>query len=178
MPGSLDFMHWTWNTCPAGWKVQYKCHCNNPTIILEAVAMKDLWTWHSFFGLHGSHNDLNVLLRSPLFFRLIIGDAPACNYSLNRHDYSVGYYLADGIYPPWATLVKTISRPKGNKNIHFAQCQEAARKDVERAFIVLQKHFALVRGPAEYWSSKVLWRIMTCCIILHKMIIEDKKGYA
>ena len=87
----------------------------------------------------------------------------------------MGYYLADDIYPPWATLVKTIPRPKGNKNIHFGQYQEAARKDVERAFDVHQKRFAIVRGPAEYWSSKVLWQIMTCCIILHNMIIEDER---
>lgn len=157
MLGSLDCMHWTWKNCPTWWKGQYKGHCNDPTIILEAVASKDLWIWHSFFGLSGSHNDLNVLSRSPLFCRLITGDAPACNYSVNGHNYSMDYYLADSIYPPWAALVKTIPRPKGNKNIHFTQCQESARKDVERALGVLQKRFAIVRGPAKYWSFKVLW---------------------
>jgi hypothetical protein len=33
------------------------------------------------------------------------------------------------------------------KKSHFATVQEAARKDVERAFGVLQKRFAIVRGP-------------------------------
>ena len=79
MLGSLDCMHWTWKNCPAGWKGQYKGHCNDPTIILEVGSPKDLWIWHSFFGLPGSHNDLNVLSRSPLFSRLITGDASACN---------------------------------------------------------------------------------------------------
>ncbi|KAM3297904.1 hypothetical protein ACQJBY_039716 [Aegilops geniculata] len=144
-------------------------------IIVQAFATNDLWIWHSFFDFLGSHNDLNVLSRSPLFSTLITGDAPACNYSVNGHNYSMGYYLADGIYPTWAALVKTIPRPKGNKSIHFAQCHEAATKDVERAFRVLQKRFAIVRGPAEYWSSKVLWQIMTCCIILHNMIMEDER---
>ena len=65
--------------------------------------------------LRGSHNDLNVLSRTPLFSRLITGEAPACNYSVNVHNYSMGYYLMDGIYPPWSTLVKKVSRPKGNK---------------------------------------------------------------
>ena len=49
----------------------------------------------------------------------------------------MGYYLADGIYPPWDTFVKTIPSPVGNKKKHFYQAQEAVRKDVERAFGVL-----------------------------------------
>ena len=60
----------------------------------------------------------------------------------------MGYYLADGIYPSWTTLVKTISRPMGNKNKYFAKAHEASRKDVERAFGVIQSKFAIVRGSA------------------------------
>ena len=37
-------------------------HKKVPTIILEAVASKDLWIWHAFFGMPGSHNDINVLV--------------------------------------------------------------------------------------------------------------------
>lgn len=62
----------------------------------------------------------------------------------------MGYYLADGIYPEWSTLVKTIPAPRGNKNKYFAQQQERVRKDVERAFGVLQARFAIVRGPARF----------------------------
>lgn len=62
----------------------------------------------------------------------------------------MGYYLADGIYPPWSTLVKIIPCPRGNKQKLFAQKQEGARKDVERAFGVLQSLFAIVRGPTHF----------------------------
>lgn len=108
MLGSIDCMHCTWKNCPAGWKGQYKGHSKYPTIILKEFASEDLWIWHSFFGLLGSHNDLNVLSRSPLFARLVVGDAPPCNYVFNGWQYTMGYYLADRIYPPWATFMKTI----------------------------------------------------------------------
>jgi hypothetical protein len=86
----------------------------------------------------------------------------------------MGYYLADGIYPSWATLVKTISRPMGNKNKYFAKAQEASRKDVERAFGVLQSRFAIVRGPARIWDTETLGMIMRACVIMHNMIVEDE----
>jgi len=126
--------------------------------------------------LPGSHNDLNVLQRSHLFARLAAGDVPPVNFEVNGHHYTMGYYLADGIYPSWSTFVKTIRNPQSNKRAHFAQDQEATRKDVERAFGMLQSRFAIVRGPARFWDKKTLWRIMTVCVIMHNMIIEDERG--
>ena len=54
--------------------------------------------------------------------------------------------------------------------------QEAARKDVERAFGVLQARFAIVQGPARIWDLETLSNIMKACIIMHNMIIEDEGG--
>ena len=71
----------------------------------------------------------------------------------------MGYYLTDGIYPQWATFVKTIQSPLGNKTKYFAKAQEAVRKDVERAFGVLQSRFAIVRGPARFWDKDTLREI-------------------
>jgi hypothetical protein len=128
--------------------------------VLEAVASHDLWIWHCFFGLPGSLNDINVLHRSPLLAKLASGEAPACNYKVNGHDYTIGYYLADGIYPCWGTFVKTIPRPKTKKEAEFAKAQEACRKDIERALGALQDRFAIVRGPAHFWDKKSLIKIM------------------
>jgi hypothetical protein len=175
MLGSVDCMHWTWKNCPAAWHGQYTGHVREPTIILEAVASYDLWFWHAFFGMPGCNNDLNVLNRSNLFNNLLDGRAPAANYSINNHNYHMGYYLADGIYPPLATIVKTYSNPDTQKKKKFAQMQEAARKDVERAFGVLQARFAIVKGPARFWDADTLSYIMKTCIILHNMIVEDER---
>ncbi|XP_020250285.1 uncharacterized protein LOC109827687 [Asparagus officinalis] len=124
---------------------------------------------------HGSHNDINVLERSNLFTELTEGRAPPVKYSINSHEYTMGYYLADGIYPQWSTFVKTISAPQGNKKKNFAQAQDSARKDAERAFRVLQARFAIVHGPARFWDQEVLKDIMKACIIMHNMIIEDER---
>jgi len=53
--------------------------------------------------------------------------------------------------------------------------QEACRKDVERAFGVLQSRFAIIKGPARFWNKHVLHDIMSACIIMHNMIIEDER---
>ena len=87
----------------------------------------------------------------------------------------MGYYLADGIYPPWSTFVKSIPYPQSNKHKQFAAAQESTRKDVERAFGVLQARFAIVRGPARFWHRETLKDIMKACIILHNMIVEDEQ---
>ncbi|XP_030936531.1 uncharacterized protein LOC115961744 [Quercus lobata] len=111
MLGSIDCMHWKWKNCPSKWKGQYIGHTCDPTIILEIVASYDLWIWHAFFGLPRSHNDINVLKQSSVFSELAKGCAPSVSYSINGNDYSMGYYLAGGIYPSWATFVKTIPAP-------------------------------------------------------------------
>jgi len=44
--------------------------------------------------------------------------------------------------------MKSITLPQTEKHKLFAEHQEGARKDVERAFGVLQSRFSIVRRPA------------------------------
>ena len=60
----------------------------------------------------------------------------------------------------------------------FAKQQEGARKDVERAFGVLQSRFTIIRRPARLWKRKGVGRVMLACVILHNMIVEDEKEEA
>ena len=87
----------------------------------------------------------------------------------------MGYYLADGIYPKWATIVQSISHPQELAHEFFANKHESYRKDVERAFGVFQARFAIVRGLARFWHHEDLSFIMKAFIILHNMIIEDER---
>ncbi|WVZ66066.1 hypothetical protein U9M48_015340 [Paspalum notatum var. saurae] len=176
MVGSIDCMHWEWKNCPTALAGMYKGHKSKPTVILEAMATQDLRIWHAFFGLPGSHNDINVLHRSPVFDDLANGRTPEVEYWINVNPYNMGYYLADGIYPAWATLVKTISAPVNMRQKIFAAAQESCRKDVERAFGVLQTKFKIIHNPARLWNPIDLNAIMRACVILHNMVIEDERN--
>uniref|UniRef100_A0A0D3BIL9 Myb-like domain-containing protein n=1 Tax=Brassica oleracea var. oleracea TaxID=109376 RepID=A0A0D3BIL9_BRAOL len=116
-----------------------------------------LTAWKGQYS-RGTLNDINVLDRSPVFNDIINGRARQVNFSVNGREYHLAYYLTDG--------------PKA---VFFAQHQEAVRKDVERAFGVLQARFAIVKNPALSWDKVKIGKIMRACIILHNMIVEDER---
>ncbi|GKE36900.1 ALP1-like protein [Tanacetum coccineum] len=130
MLGSIDCMHWDWKNCPKSLHGQFKRRDHKyPTLMLEAVADQRLWIWHAYFGVPGANNDLNVLYGSPLFDDEIADIAPEYPFIVNGHTYRKDYYLAD--------------------------IQEAARKDIERAFGVLQGRRG--KGVVVPWVRAKLW---------------------
>ena len=120
------------------WRGAYQGKEKKPTIALEAVVDSRLYFWHAFFGVPGANNDLNILDCSPLFQAILSGTAPEVTFICNEKVYKMGYYLADGIYPEWQVMMKTISEPATQKEKYFATQQEGRRKDVERGFAALQ----------------------------------------
>lgn len=176
MIGSIDCMHWEWKNCPKALHGQYQGRSGKPTLILEAVADHELWFWHAFFGLPGAMNDINVLQRSHVMQNVLEGDVPDVEVEINGKPHHTPYYLADGIYPKYNNFVKTIPNPQTAMEMNFAAHQESTRKDVERAFGVLQARFAIVQSPARLWKNGQLSDIMNACIILHNMIVEDERN--
>ncbi len=148
-------------------------YSQNLQIIFFKVATQDLRIWHAFFGMPGSCNDINVLDRSPLLFDYLRSPGQNINFKINGHEYHQAYFLVDGIYPPWANFVQTLSHPQGQKRCYFAKMQEAARKDVERCFGVLQARFSIIKQPCRLWCADTMKSVMKACITLHNMIIED-----
>ena len=69
-------MHWPWKNCPTAYAGQYAKGTEKPSIVLEAVATRDLRFWHAYFGCPGALNDLNILDRSPLLENFINNKYP------------------------------------------------------------------------------------------------------
>jgi hypothetical protein len=59
------------------------------------------------------------------------------HYEINKNAYDKPYYVADGTYPDWTTLVKTANESATEKKKMLVKQQVACRKDLERAFGVL-----------------------------------------
>jgi hypothetical protein len=85
MLGSIDCMHLEWKNCPFNLQGQYKGHATGCTVFLEAMLSQNMWIWHPIFGM--------------VFSRLVKGQTPKCNYEINDHQFTKGYYLVVGIYP-------------------------------------------------------------------------------
>jgi hypothetical protein len=71
-------------------------------------------------------------------------------------------------------LLKQFVTHLRKKKVHFTTKQESCRKDIERAFGVLQARWAVLRGLAYGWDRNHLAEMMTACIIMHNMIVEDE----
>jgi hypothetical protein len=54
-------MHRGWKNFSFAWQWMYKGHTGGCNVILESMVDYDMWIWHAFFGMAGSHNDINVL---------------------------------------------------------------------------------------------------------------------
>ncbi|CAL8168988.1 unnamed protein product [Prunus armeniaca] len=77
----------------------------------------------------------------------------------------------------WTTFVKSIPKPRSQKQKLFASYQEGYRKDVERCFGRLQARWLIIQGAAHMFDEEVLRSIMMTCIIFHNMIVENEYDY-
>ena len=56
----------------------------------------------------------------------------------------------------------------------FTAWQEGARKDIERAFGVLQARFQVMSCPFHGHSLQKISKIVSACLIMHNMCISDR----
>jgi len=122
-------------------------------------------------------NDINVFNSSSLHVDFLDGlfekntDFP---YKIDNSNFNLLYMLVDGIYPKTSRFVKTKGVPMDEREIKFSRWQEAARKDVERAFGVLVRRFIILDRGIEYWYLQDIKQMIASCLILHNMMVEAR----
>jgi hypothetical protein len=189
MLGSLDCMHTYWKNCPVAWQQSFKGKQAGPTIVLEAAADYNLWFWHASYGYAGAMNDLNILNMSPLLERLTNGSFKAVEAEAGVCPYHIGdsssltsssppfdrmFLLVDGIYPKYSRFVRGFKAPVTDEEVRFTGWQESARKDIERAFGVIQSKWKVLSFPIQAMDRKSIASMVATCIILHNMCVSDR----
>jgi hypothetical protein len=184
MLGSLDCMLTKWKNCPMEWQGVFKGREKSmSTIVMEGVCDYYLWFWHVCYGNPGSMNDSNVLDTSPLLEMMlnrsyvrVEQEAGVVPFYVRGEDqpFHKTFLLVDGAYPKYCRFVRTINPPITQEEKNFSRWQEGARKDIERAFGVLQCRFKAMCTPIQSLHMVGATNLTACCIILHNMGVSDR----
>ena len=181
MLGSLDCSHSPWKNCPVAWQQSFKGAKKMPTVVLEAMCDQHLWFWHAAFGYSGALNDINIFNLSPLKESWIDGSFAAVElesglmpHTINNESFDQMCVLCDGIYPRHSRFVKAQPEPSTKAERKFTKWQESARKDIERAFGVLQGKFQCVCRPVTMMNSDRMSNMMSCSLIIHNWCVSDR----
>nr|GEW83472.1 protein ALP1-like isoform X1 [Tanacetum cinerariifolium] len=109
-------------------KAQYCRHDHGPDpfICWRLLHQKTYEYDMLFFGVAGSNNDINVILRSPLLNDLKLEKAPEIPFVANDVTYPWGYYLYYGIYPEWVPYVKLVTNlaDDNHKRLRYKAMEE------------------------------------------------------
>ena len=97
------------------------------------------------YGYAGTFNDINIINLSHLqegflnrTFAEIKLNSGVMPYIISDEEFYYIFYLVDGIYPQYSRFVEAVKQPILLEECKMTKFQEAARKDIERAFGVFQ----------------------------------------
>jgi Plant transposon protein len=179
MFGSLDCMHTRWKNCPVGWQGSYKGQKGYPSIVLEAVCDHHCFFWHLEYGHAGTNNDVNILHASDFYSSFLDGrfeelEKDVVPFTIGNQSFNKMFVLVDGAYPKFDRFVKPMKFPILPEQKRFKEWQAAARKDIERAFGILQGKFQAVVRPIQIWDINHVSTMVKCCLCLHNMCVSDR----
>ena len=148
-------------------------------MVLEGMCDHHLWFWHAACGHAGTLNDINILNMSPLIERILDGtfeglEVQVVPFSVNEEEFRFLFMLVDGIYPKWSRFVKAITEPSTAAERAFTKWQESARKDIERAFGVLQCRWQCVARPIHLMNLTHIRHMVQASLIFHNMGVSDR----
>ena len=94
-------------------------------------------------------------------------------FSIAGEQFNKMFVLVDGIYMNFSRFVKGIKTPVTRNETRFKTWQEAAWKDIERAFGDLKIMWKFVSHPIEIWSLNDIAGRISTAMILHNIVVSD-----
>ena len=174
MLGYLDCSHTIWKNCPKAWAGSYQGKEINPSIVLEGISDHHMFFWHASYGYAGTLNDKTIFDLSPFQECLLDGSfeekelsSGVVPFTVAGEQFNKMFVLVDGIYMNFSRFVKGIKIPSTRCETRFTAWQEAARKDIERAFGNLKIMWKFVSRPIEIWNLNDIASIISTALILH-----------
>ena len=130
-------------------------------------------------GYAGSLNDKTILSLSPLLNNIVNGKFSALEagfipFTIGGEQFNQIWFLCDSACPDYSRCVTKILKPLTEPEKKFTAWQEASRKDIERAFGVLQCKFQYVACPIHDMHLGAISVKTATCIILHNMRVSDR----
>jgi Plant transposon protein len=169
MFGSLDCMHTQWKNCPMGWQGSFKGRAGHPSIVLEAACDHHCYFWHLDYGHAGTNSDINILKASDFYHSFLDGrmeelEADAVPYSICSEEFTKLFVLTDGAYPQFDRFVKPLKYPVLPEECKYSDWQAACRKDIERAFGILQNKFQSIARPIQLQKLVEVAEMVKTCL--------------
>ncbi|GJX84514.1 ALP1-like protein isoform X1 [Tanacetum coccineum] len=120
-----------------------------------------------------------MALAGILPFSLLDDIDPVAPFECNGVTFEKGYYLADGICSQWASFVKSFTVASSEKNVLYKRKQEGARKDIERAFGVLQRRFGsfAISNQTKSKVLKALYVVLRLYILIKPFQKDSSIGF-
>lgn len=176
--GCLGCAGWEWKNCPAAWQGARKGKGKTPTARMEAISDEDLRIWRLFFGQPGSRSDLSILEISPMLQAIRAGKLPPTKPSTQAGDLGLKWrcFLTDGICPKRRIFAHSCAGAVTEMEKHFAKAQEGARKSVERVLGALFQRLNILHMPSRLWHKDDMTVVVTACVIIHSMVVEERKA--
>lgn len=107
----------------------------------------------------------------------LLGEFPpvAVDYAISVASFHWLYYLTDGTYPSCNIFAKELSAPRNAKDRTYCRRQEALKNCVGRLFSILFKQIRILTRSGRLWKSKDLTTIIQASVVLHKMMVEERR---
>jgi hypothetical protein len=95
-------------------------------------------------------------------------------FTIEGEQFDQTWFPCASVYPDYSRFVAMILEPLTDPESKFTAWQEACRKDIERAFGVLQCKFQYVVRPIHDMHLGAISVKTAACVILHNMCALDR----